>query len=176
MKPDDLPLADAKFDPTSLPGVGPKFAAISGGESNGAWAPRASLTKLPELEPLRKNPRALVTKLGIGIHAATGDKIVFFNPAVLKPEEVAQIDKSGAIEQVFEPLLSGASAEPSPASAEPSPASAAPSAAAAPSTPVPPASGDAVAARVVAAKPKQPAQAQVPGGGSILNGLLARPK
>lgn len=169
MKPDDLPLADAKFDPTSLPGVGPKFAAISGGESNGAWAPRASLTQLPELEPLRKNPRALVTKLGIGIHAATGDKIVFFNPLVLKPEEVAQIDKSGAVERVFEPLLGGAPAEPSPAPA-------APSAAAAPSTPVPPASGDAVAARVTAAKPKQPAQAQVPGGGSILNGLLARPK
>lgn len=168
MKPDDLPLADAKFDPTSLPGVGPKFAAISGGESNGAWAPRASLTKLPELEPLRKNPRALVTKLGIGIHAAAGDKIVFFNPLVLKPEEVAQIDKSGAVERVFEPLLG--------ASAEPSAAPTAPSAAAAPSTPVPPASGEAVAARVTAAKPKQPAQAQVPGAGSILNGLLARPK
>lgn len=170
MEADKLPLADPEFDPTTLPGVGPALAETSAGNVAGYWAPRAALVGSPTLEPLRKNSRALVSKLGLSIFAGTGDKIVIYNPSVLKPDEVKQIDKHGALEQVFQPLpLDGGGA------AEPAPAPAAAQAAPAPVAPPSPAAGASNARRITQTKPQEPAKMAIPGGGSILNGLLKRP-
>lgn len=173
MEIDKLPLTDPNFDPTSLPGIGPALASVSSGEAPGFWAPRAALAKDPTMEPLRQNARALVSKLGIGIYAGKNDRIVLYNPEVLKTEEVKKIDAAGALEKVFQPLPVGGGEAPVPAPEE-QPAPAAPGAASL----VPPASPSAAAnnsQRLTQSKPKKPSDTAIPGGGSILNGLLKRP-
>jgi hypothetical protein len=161
-------LADEKVDLTSIPGVGPAISKVASAELPGFFASKKEL-QAEQYAPLRENARGLL-RLGLGIYSAKGGRIVFFNPAVLRPEEVRKIDEHGAIDKTFPPLSEiGADAGPTQPSAAPA---ASPAPVSAPmGTPVPPAPGGAglTEKRLTAASSKKQT---IPGGGSILNGIL----
>jgi hypothetical protein len=167
-KPEDLPLADEAFDPTALPGIGDALKRTQSAEIPGFYTSTKQLSTGEEYAPLRANVRSL-TKLGLGMLVGKDDRMVFFNPQVLKIDEVKQIDQHGAVDKIFPDLASLAGGAAPPPEASP----AAPSTPA-PSSPVPPAPPGVLEKRLTGAKPVPPAKQVVPGGGGILQGILDR--
>lgn len=172
-RPEDLPLADESFDPTALPGIGDALKRTQSAEIPGFYTSTKHLSTSEEYAPLRANVRSL-TKLGLGMLVGKNDRLVFFNPAVLKVDEVKAIDKNGAVDKVFPNLssLSGGAAQPAEAPGEVQ----TPPAAVAPASAVPPAPPGILEKRLTGSKPVEPSKQIVPGGGSLLQGILARAK
>jgi len=170
-KPEDLPLADEAFDPTALPGIGDALKRTQSAEIPGFYTSTKQLSTSEEYAPLRANVRSL-TKLGLGMLVGKNDRLVFFNPQVLKIDEVKAIDKNGAMDKVFPDLasLGGGAATPPEAPGEVQ----TPPAAVAPASAVPPAPPGILEKRLTGAKPVPPAKQVVPGGGGILQGILDR--
>lgn len=136
----------------------------------------------------------LVTKLGFGIYRSMDKSIAgaFFNPKTVSVKEMQKLDKEGKLTEALPPIstyydaMQGSKPQtasdntPDSAQAAPdaSPSPTAPSTAPVPVMP-PPAAPSAqrqiAAARLKNTAPQIPTNRQVPGGGTVLNGLLARP-
>lgn len=159
---ESLPLADATFDPSSTPFV----SKVANSEVPGVTFTLADL-KSPEVAPVVANSRALL-KVGLGVYTNPKKGIAaLFNPEVITLEELKKVDAAGKLDQILVPYskLSGAG-----------PAKVAPESTAPPTqmagAPVSPLSRG---AQTAAAKSRlTPASKQkAPGGGSLLNSLLA---
>jgi hypothetical protein len=99
-KPDDgssaLPLEDASYDPSKAPVV----EAVSSGKVPGVLFSLADI-KRPEIAPLVKNSRKLVS-LGLGVYTNPTKKIAaLFNPDVVTLDEIKKVDAAGKLDKLL---------------------------------------------------------------------------
>lgn len=171
-----IPLEDPNFDPMTVPMI----RAIAEAEVPGVVLSEQDLAR-PELEPIAKNGRAIFEKTPVSLYRGKSG-IVFFNPGVIKPEEVAKLDAAGKLAGVLAPasqFLGGDGAGKSPVEAPSSPLPAL-GGVAGPSM-APPMSGSAqrrlagVRGRATAQPNLPPTRQPVPAGGSLLNQFVRSP-
>lgn len=165
-----IPLEDPSYDPMTNPVI----AAVANSEVPGVMLSEADLNR-PEMADIAKNGRAIFEKTPVSLYRGKSG-VVFFNPGVVKQEEVAKLDAAGQLSSVFVPLdevLGKGSPE---APAAPAPGLPALGGVAAP--PMSPGAQTKLAgtrARATAQPNLPPTRQPVPGGGSLLNQFVRSP-
>lgn len=100
--PDTSKMTDAnpEFDPAANPVV----KLISSGEMSGIIGAPDQYKGQPELASLIANPKSMLTKTGLGFFGTKDGRFAIFNPTVIKPAEIKDLDAKGKLDVMLTPI------------------------------------------------------------------------